>query len=258
LPSRERLRCPTIKPGDTSKTEKAGNLALTGEYLYEFETRPLTNELVGDLGTTLRSWKQWQMGKVGSGIPLLRCPCHARYLNLSFGGDFYESGPDWEERFVPLIKPEELHLEKLLQENVRREIIRIPARPSGVSSDLVDLTSSYNGSLTGWLDPLPNQSLAELASSPLRLTGVPFDARGVIQLGCQQYDLQHFPAAISNIAVGFRGQGLVFLHGAIHPEAHGTAIAGYTIHFEDGTTEVFSIVYGRDVIDWGLSVAKNG
>src|SRR6185436_10351744 len=86
LPSRERLRCPTIKPGDT--LEKAGNLALTGQYLYEFETRPLTNELVRDLGTTLRSWKQWQMGKVGSGIPLLRCPCHARYLNLSFGGDF--------------------------------------------------------------------------------------------------------------------------------------------------------------------------
>jgi hypothetical protein len=258
LSSAELLRCPAISSAAGTKPDKTSRPEATGRYLYEFESKPLTNDLVRDLGTTLRSWRQWQMGKVGSGVPLLRCPHHSRFLNLSFDGEFYESGPDWEERFAAVVRPEDLRLERLLQESVRREIIRIAARPAGLSAAQMDLTLAYNGLLGGWLDPVPNESLAELASGPLLLDGVAFDARGVIQLRSHRHDLQHYPAAVSNITVGLRCQELVFLHGTVQAEAPGTAVGQYTIHFEDGKTEVFVMKYGRDVLEWRGKPARNG
>jgi hypothetical protein len=86
------------------------------------------------------------------------------------------------------------------------KVVRIPARQSGTPTELIDLTPYYNGSLNGWLESSPEDNLGELPTGMTRIAGVPFDVRGVIQLGSRNNAMLHIPAAVSNIVVGVRWQ----------------------------------------------------
>src|SRR6266436_4465074 len=68
----EALICPAARRAGDQESErgKAGDPA-AGIYVYEFALTPLTNDLARDLGVTLRSWRQWQMGRIGSEIPMV-------------------------------------------------------------------------------------------------------------------------------------------------------------------------------------------
>jgi hypothetical protein len=224
-------------------------------YLYEFERRPLTNELVRGLDVTLRTWRQWQMGRIGGAVPMVRCTNHSPALNLSFDGTINDD-VEWQDRFSALVPPEDLSLENLLAAYQRLAVVRVPAREPGTPAAMIDLTSHYNGSLKGWLEGDPSENLAGLRAGRTTIGGVDFDARGVIQLGSRQYALLHRPAAVSNLVVGFHCRSLVFLHGTVRQDAAGTNICQFTIHFEDGSSNVVPVAYARDAQDWLVGSSK--
>ncbi|HXI51062.1 MAG TPA: hypothetical protein VNH84_06145, partial [Candidatus Saccharimonadales bacterium] len=165
--------------------------------------------------------------------------------------------PDWEEHFSAVVEKDDLRIDKFLQERVRIEVMRIPARQPRTPPALLDLTAYCNGSLMGWMES-NSEDLSELPGGQTRLGGVPFDVRGVLQLKSHQYDSLQYPGAISNIAVGLRCQSLVFLQGTSHGEVNGTEIGRYVIHFEGGQTNVFPIVYGQQVLDLHTDPARMG
>ena len=243
LPRADLLFCPAA---ERDGREAADN---SRYYAYEFEPRPLTNELSQNLSVSLRTWRQWQMSRIGSEVPIVRCTNHPTVLNLSFGGAIYESGLNWEDRFSAVVRKEDLSLEKLLADYVRLKVIRIPAREPGTPRELIDLTEHYNGSVKGWLE-WPEDNLADLPAGQAKIVGLPFDIRGVIQLGSRAYASLDWPAGASNIVVGFSCPRLVFLQGTVSGEAPGTVIGQYVIHFEDGSRNVFPIRYERQLLDW--------
>jgi hypothetical protein len=219
-------------------------------YTYEFESRPLTNALARGLGLTLRNWRQLQMGRLGSDVPLVRCLHHTPALNLAFGGSIYESGADWEDQFASLVNKSDLTLEAALLEYVHLEVTRIPALDSVRPIGQLELTPYYNRSFKGSSDRKAENIPIELSDGPTTVGGVAFDARGIVQLGSRNYDLVHCPAAVSNIVVRLACRTLVFLHGAIKEENQNTSIGQYRVHFDDGTIETVPVVYGRHVLDW--------
>jgi hypothetical protein len=119
LPRADLLVCPASKQaGEKASVDVNTDGMTTGSYLYEFESRPMTNGLAQGLGMTLRNWRQLQMGRVGGDLPMVRCTNHSPALNLSFGGKIYETSGDWEDRFSSLVEAHDLRLETLLAENV--------------------------------------------------------------------------------------------------------------------------------------------
>lgn len=227
-----------------------GPAADGSHYSYEFLPQPLTNELARGLGVTLRDWRQWQMGRIGSDVPMVRCTNHSPALNLSFGGEVYESGPVWEDRFSALVQASDLNLEPLMVEHMRLAVVRIPAREPKTPPALIDLTGFYNGSLNGWLEWNLENNLSELPAGPNTIGNSRFDVRGVVQLGSRHFAMLHRPVAVSNLQVRLKCDHLVFLHGTVNSESSGTAIGEYVVHYEDSSQSRFPIVFGQDVLAW--------
>jgi hypothetical protein len=119
------------------------------------------------------------------------------------------------------------------------------------------------------LDPKANQKLAEnfhgdddvgnhLAELPKgeqTFAGAKFKiGDGAIQLGSTM--LPHMPEKIEGIKIDQSFAKLYVLHacgwGAAGPESvsDGTVIGQYTVHYEDNTSAVVPIAYGKDVRDW--------
>lgn len=75
-------------------------------YTYEFANRPVPAKYSGGSSSTMKQWRQRVMSLVGGGTPIVRCHLHDRVLNISFDGEFYESGSAWETlpRFSDLIE----------------------------------------------------------------------------------------------------------------------------------------------------------
>lgn len=95
LPDARVLLCPTGRP--------AGELLfglddpkLPTSYVYEFCNRPVPPIIRGGSSITMKQWRQDTMALVGGGTPIVRCHLHDHVLNISFDGEFYESGTDWD------------------------------------------------------------------------------------------------------------------------------------------------------------------
>jgi hypothetical protein len=92
-------------------------------------------------------------------------------------------------------------------------------------------------------------NLAELPKGTQKFGGVKFHiGSGLIQLGSPK--VQDKPAKVEGIAVGKTFTKLHILHATGYTASDGTLIGKYVIHFEDKTTSVIRIVYGKDVRDW--------
>jgi hypothetical protein len=252
LPNDSFLKCPAGQPAPDWQSVPLNReqVTATAGYVYEFEQTPLTNALAQGLGITLQSWRQLQMGRIGSELPIVRCTNHVRVLNLSFGGEIRESGPEWESDFARVAHPQELSLDFLLQDYMRLKVVRIPAREPSAPPELVDLTRYYNGSLTGWMEVVEDKALADFRTDRTVIDGVSFDIRGVIQLASENYSMLNWPAYVTNIAVGLHCEGLAFLHGTVNAEADGVDVSNYIVHFENGSTNVLPITYGVHLLDW--------
>jgi len=76
---------------------------IRSSYLYEFSPTPIPAVVKGSWPgppMTVRNWKQQQMKVAGSNVPGVRCLLHEPALNLSVGGQVYESPVFWELNFT--------------------------------------------------------------------------------------------------------------------------------------------------------------
>jgi hypothetical protein len=137
----------------------------------------------------------------------------------------------------------------------------LPARALDTSPRLLDLSPSYNASLTeSWL-PLPTNvvgagnDLAELPRGVQRFGAQSFDVRGVIQLsgGALEAVGGRFPKEAKGIRVNQHCRRLHFLHGAAWGSLGGVQIGSYRVHYRDGEPAEVRIVYGRHVREWWAS-----
>lgn len=92
-------------------TKRTGNQSPFGvldpkiycSYLYEFGPTEIPAVVKGAWPgpkMTMREWKQQQMKRAGSNVPIVRCLLHDPALNLSVGGTVYESPVFWELNFT--------------------------------------------------------------------------------------------------------------------------------------------------------------
>jgi len=258
LPNPSYLKCPIDRQGLSQESVLPSSKPVAaGAYVYEFEPGPLTNGLAQGLSITLQSWRQLQMGKIGSQLPIVRCTNHVRPLSLSFGGEIRESGPEWESDFASVVHPDEMRLDFLLAEYVHLRVVRIPARDSSLPLELVDLASYYNGSPTGWMEAVEDKGLADFMTNLTIVDGISFDVRGVIQLGSKHFAMPGWPAMVTNITLGLNCEGLAFLHGTVNGAGEDEVVGHYVIHFEDSSTNVLPITYGLHLLAWKESDLEN-
>jgi hypothetical protein len=254
LPNLTFLQCPASGPELGQASSVSIRAVLSGaEYLYEFEEIPLTNGLTRGLDITLRSWRQLQMGRIGSAMPMVRCTNHAPVLTLLFNGQITDSGPEWETDLAGSGQ-EDLSLESLLPKYMYLKVVRIPAREPGTPPGLVDLTAYYNGSLNDWLRVGEEAVATRIKADLTVMDGVLFDIRGVIQLGSQKLAMCTWPASVSNILVESSCAEVSFLYGTLGGEGP-RDIGRYIVHFEDGSTITVPIIYGVNVLDWKVSAS---
>jgi WD40 repeat protein/predicted Ser/Thr protein kinase len=138
----------------------------------------------------------------------------------------------------------------------------IPPRDPQAKSNLLDLTTHYNGSLTeGWFPPYATyttaeRSLTELPSGLQEFAGVQFDVRGVIQVGGNEFNAEtgaSWPAEAKGINANQKCRRLHFLHGAPNGSVLSSAvivIGRYVIRYENGQQEVAPIILGENVLQW--------
>jgi len=73
-------------------------------YTYDFCARAIPNTVWGGSPVTMKDWKNRQRKLYGDAVPMIRCTHHDRVLNVSYGGELFESSVSWEndERFLKL------------------------------------------------------------------------------------------------------------------------------------------------------------
>jgi hypothetical protein len=195
------------------------------------------------------------MALMGSDVvPIVRCPAHRPYLNLTYAGSIYESDKYWEDQFTDRVQHYEIVPDALFPERLqlpRLEADDFPARPPGATWQQLDLTRFYNARLTDTWQHAPSflNNLAEFPAGAWEAAGVKFDARGIIQLKAITM-APPYPMAVEGIPVGRRCTAIHFLHATGAQAPPGTEVGQYRLRYEDGSTDVLPIIYGEDVSDW--------
>jgi tetratricopeptide (TPR) repeat protein len=137
----------------------------------------------------------------------------------------------------------------------------IPPRLSGLSDRHIDLTPFLNGRFdSNWhFDMLSRNDLASLPTGLQEFAGVPFDVRGLIQLGrrlknhhLSDENVGLFPEQVSGIPVNRYCRLLHFLHSAVWggEDPKGTKVGAYMIHYDDGEQSEIPILIDVHVQEW--------
>ena len=146
---------------------------------------------------------------------------------------------------------------------VRFDASTLPPRDPHASARLLDLTRHYNSRLDRpavlrWAYDI-DDDLRNLPPGVADYAGVPFDARGVMQLrqkhrwgGVFRVYWNIRPLRVDGIPVGQRVRRLHLLHGTANIDEEGTAIATLVWRYADGRSRESEIVYGRHVRDWWI------
>jgi hypothetical protein len=134
------------------------------------------------------------------------------------------------------------------------DLTAVPPRDPQTASNLIDLSQYYNaGFERNWHNLGPGEAPNDLASLPTgvqTLAGVPFDVRGLIQVGAQLGI--EFPREVRGIVIGRSCRRVHFLHSAVHADTvpDGTAIGRYVVHFAASEPIAVPIVVGQVVANW--------
>jgi hypothetical protein len=100
VPDTNLLLCPVqAETGISSSWLPTEDPKITSSYSYEFSARPVSFSDAYGLavpGDTMKSWKMRQLGRYGSVVPVLRCSLHGTMLNVTYGGELWESPQLWE------------------------------------------------------------------------------------------------------------------------------------------------------------------
>jgi len=65
-------------------------------YTYDFCAREVPSTVWGGAPITMREWKNRQRKLYGDAVPMIRCTHHDPILNISYGGELFESSLTWE------------------------------------------------------------------------------------------------------------------------------------------------------------------
>jgi hypothetical protein len=130
----------------------------------------------------------------------------------------------------------------------------IPLRAPHTLSNLIDLTTNYNTALTeSWQPTLAldeiDLTLASLPAGVHTLAGIPFDVRGIIRLSRPAWGHARFPVRVE-VQMDRKFRWLHVLHGADTHARQGEQIGSYRLHYRDGGSNEFTIIYGRDLWSW--------
>jgi tetratricopeptide (TPR) repeat protein len=130
----------------------------------------------------------------------------------------------------------------------------IPSREPTLGDHVIDLSPYYNATLDeAWYDAdaAGNRNLLPFRVGRHAAHEAFFDARGLLQFASQATVAAAvaFPDRAEGIPVQARVRRLHFLHGACGTDAPGRVLGTYVVHFDDGLTDAFPVVYGVHVLD---------
>lgn len=147
-----------------------------------------------------------------------------------------------------------------------RDPSRVPPRDPDTPRRLIDLSGFYLAALDDNWGGSPtdgDNSLRELTPGVHTLAGVPFDVRGILQLG----SLHGYPRRIRGIPIGLKCRALHFLHAAAWGvDGPGTHVGQYIANYAGGGSVSIPLVLDRNIADWtpgrplpaSLSIAWEG
>ena len=243
------LICPVTKRTGEIKNQGFSDPKLTTSYVYEFSNHPVPGAGLSR-EFTLRDWRELQMGKVGSIVPVLRCFHHPRVLNMSFDGKVYETAGNWEAELSNIVDPDSLSPTSLLAEI---EYFATGIRAARIKT--IDLTKYYNVTLTQALhDRNPEgPSLKNLPKGRNKFGGIPFEVSGAIHLygtGLANIFPDNYPTNVTDIAIGELAEKVHFLVGAGYNQQPGQRVGSFKINYEDDQSTEVMLIYDQNVRDW--------
>lgn len=241
--------CPVTRRTGEIKNQGFSDPKLSTSYIYEFSNHKVPGEFENS-GFTLRDWRQLQMGKVGSIVPVLRCLHHPRVLNMSFDGKVYETTGDWEAELSNIVDPDSLAPQTMLAEI---EFFSTGIRAARIKT--IDLTKYYNVTFTDALhDKSPNgPSLKNFPSGRSKFRGVPFETTGAIHLygaGLSKIFPDRYPTNVTDIVIEESAEKVHFLIGAGYNQQPGKKVGTIKINYEDGQTSEIVLSYDQNIRDW--------
>jgi len=128
----------------------------------------------------------------------------------------------------------------------------IPPRSADTPPSLIDLSPFYNAALTDdWCNSVGHNLEALAREGRIRVRGVEFDPRGIVQVGCFQLEKLKaaYPQRVDGIPIGRKCRQFHFLQAALGREPDGTRVGSYLVHYTGGQQEI-PLIYGEDLRSW--------
>lgn len=276
LHDRSFFDCPGAKAETSLQSAPRATLSSTSleplatyEYELESKMKPNMRDAVGMPDPSRRAWKlPLLQGPLGDHVPILRCLWHGLpYINLPRTGKPYESGSEWEYKFVDIL-PEVYAMPWLAVHRSPSIHNYVAARSPDLPRSSIDLKDAANA-LPGdpWLDGSEEaDSLAELPPT-ITIRGDEreeiFDSRYLIQVcgACVSDDawkqreafaeFPSYPRQSRAIKLACRkGTSISLLHATAYPAQPGTTVGCLLFRFPDGTEKEKNLVYGGDTRVW--------
>jgi hypothetical protein len=100
------LVCPAARRTSVRTYPGLEDPRIPTSYTYDFCARQVPSTVWGGASVTMKDWKNRQRKIYGDALPMIRCTQHDRVLNISYGGELFESSVTWEsdDRFLQLGK----------------------------------------------------------------------------------------------------------------------------------------------------------
>jgi hypothetical protein len=144
------------------------------------------------------------------------------------------------------LTPEDASISEQLN---RCRALLIPARDPAAPAQLLDLSRAYTHSF----DLLPRREFDKLPRGRQNLGGTDFDVRGLVKLDrrSDQADAVGPFHPLARIRVGQRCRTLHFLQASENePRVEGSTVARWIVHYADGSTREWPVIYGEHLRDW--------
>ena len=100
------LVCPAARRTSVTTYPGLEDPRIPTSYTYDFCARQVPITVWGGAPVTMKDWKNRQRKIYGDAVPMIRCTHHDRVLNISYGGELFESSVTWEsdDRFCNSVR----------------------------------------------------------------------------------------------------------------------------------------------------------
>ena len=133
--------------------------------------------------------------------------------------------------------------------------VAVPSAES-VRQGPVDFSAFFTHTLANFHSGGTGNRFEDLPTGPITLDGIPFELRGIVQLGGKV--LPNVPGRVEGIPVHRRCRRLHFLHASAWDGPERGEIGHYLVHHGDGTKTRIPLVHGENIRDWWIDPSKPG